>query len=191
MAKKRSSLSLPSSSSSSRGGGGSAVWLDVQEDGELEGGTKLMVTMNKMEEGKGRSKRIRYRSTVPLHGADEQRISGLKRFRLTHSSDPRDSMDAKQELKSAAMADFQRQKWERDADNLEDTEEDKDGGASLVFCCPSQILWSRTCVHLPSFPLEPPCLFGAFSDSPTKLEARVDGTGRYERGPREPQTQHG
>ena len=67
MAKKRSSLSLPSYSSSSRGGSGGTVWLDVQEDGELEGGTKLMVTMNKMEEGKGRSKRIRYRNTVTLH----------------------------------------------------------------------------------------------------------------------------
>ena len=41
MAKKRSSMSLKSSSSSSRGGGGGTVWLDVQEDGELEGGTKL------------------------------------------------------------------------------------------------------------------------------------------------------
>ena len=139
------------------------MWLDVQEDGELEGGTKLMVTMNKMEEGKGRSKRIRYKSTVTLQdGADEQRITGIKRFRLTHSSDPRDSMDAKQERKSAAMADFQRQKWERDADNLEDTEEDKDGGASLVFCCPSQIFWSRTCVHLPSFPLDPMSLWCFF-----------------------------
>ena len=106
MAKKRSSLSLPSSSSSSRGGGGSTVWLDMQEDGELEGGTKVMVTMNKMEEGKGRSKRIQYRSTVTLHGADEQRISGLNRFRLTHSSDPRDSMDAKQELKSVSWRTF-------------------------------------------------------------------------------------
>ena len=72
MAKKRSSLSLPSSSSSSRGGGGGTVWLDVQEDGEREGGTKRMGTMNKMEEGKDRSNRIRYKSTVTLHGADEQ-----------------------------------------------------------------------------------------------------------------------
>ena len=35
------------------------MWLDVQEDGELEGGTKLMVTMNKMVEGKGRDPRGR------------------------------------------------------------------------------------------------------------------------------------
>ena len=31
-------------------------------------------------------------------------------------------------------------------------------------------------------------LFGVLSDSPTELEAQVDGTGRYERGPREPRT---
>jgi hypothetical protein len=83
MPKKRTSLSSPSSSSaSSGGGGGGTVWLDVQEDDELEGGTKLMVTMNKMEEGKGRSKRTRYRSTVTLYGIDERRISGLNRFKM-------------------------------------------------------------------------------------------------------------
>ena len=90
-----------------------------------------------------------------MHGADERRISGLKRFRLTHSSDPRDFKDAKQALMSAAMADFQRLKRERDADNSKNIEEDEDGGASLVFCCPSQILWSRTCVHLSCFPWDP------------------------------------
>jgi hypothetical protein len=170
MPKKRTSLSSPSSSSaSSGGGGGGTVWLDVQEDDELEGGTKLMVTMNKMEEGKGRSKRTRYRSTVTLHGIDERRISGLNRFRPTHSSDPRDSEDAKQALMSAAMAGFQRQKRERDADNLEDTDEDDDGGAYLVCCCPSPILRSRTCVHLLCFPWESPCLFGVLSVSPTEL----------------------
>ena len=140
MPKKRSSLSSPSSSSSSRGGRGGTVWLDVQEDGELEGGIKLMVTMNKMEEEKGRSKRTRYRSTVTLHGADERRHSGLNRFRPIHLSDPRDSRDAKQALMSAAMGGFQRQKREQDADNLKDTEEDEDGGTSLALCCPSQIL---------------------------------------------------
>ena len=141
----------------------------TQEDDELEGGTKLMVTVNKMEEGKGRSKRTRYKCTVTLHGIDERRISGLNRFRPTHSSDPRDSEDAKQALMSAAMADFQRQKRERDADNLEDTDEDDDGGAYLVCCCPSPILRSRTCVHLLCFPWESPCLFGVLSVSPTEL----------------------
>jgi hypothetical protein len=49
MPKKRISLSSPSFCSSSSGvGGGGSVWLDVQEDGELKGGTKLVVTMNKI-----------------------------------------------------------------------------------------------------------------------------------------------
>jgi len=48
MSKKRSSYS----SSSSVDGGG-AMWLDVAEDDELVGGTKLRLTVNKMEQGKG------------------------------------------------------------------------------------------------------------------------------------------
>jgi hypothetical protein len=80
-----------------------------------------MVSMNKMVEGKGRSKRTRCMSTVTLHGADERSISGLNHFWPTHPSDPRDS-DAKQALMSAAVADFQRQKRERDADNSKDTD---------------------------------------------------------------------
>ena len=188
MPKKRSSLS-PSSSSSPEGGVG-ALWLDVHEDGELKGGTKLMVTVNKMDEGKGRSKRTRYRSTVTLHGADELRISGLKHFRPTHSSDPRYSEDAKEALVSAAMEDFQRQKRERDqrdACNLEDTDEDDHGGAYLVCCCPSQS-FSLVPLFTSSVSLGTPCLLGVLSVSPKELEAQVDGTGRYERGPREPRT---
>ena len=65
-----------------------------------------MVTMDKVAEGKGRSKRTRYRSTVTFHVADEQGTFGLNHFRPIHSSGPRDSKNAKQALIGATMADF-------------------------------------------------------------------------------------
>ena len=83
MSKKRSF----SSSSSSVDGGG-AMWLDVAEDDELVGGTRLRFTVNKMEQGKGRSKRTRYKCTLTLHGADESRVGGLRRFQTTLKADP-------------------------------------------------------------------------------------------------------
>lgn len=134
MSKKRSSYS----SSSSVDGGG-AMWLDVAEDDELVGGTKLRFTVNKMEQGKGRSKRTRYQCTLTLHGADESRVHGLGRFQKTLKADPAGSEEGEQQLRQLAMADFRRQKREqKDSGRLEDSdeeeEEEEENGACSVPC---------------------------------------------------------
>jgi hypothetical protein len=75
-----SKRAAPSSFSSGVDG---AEWLDVEEDDELEGGIKLKVNVNKMEEGKKISKRTRFRCTVTLHGGDDGKIEGFESFRPT------------------------------------------------------------------------------------------------------------
>jgi hypothetical protein len=140
-----SKRAAPSSFSSGVDG---AEWLDVEEDDELEGGIKLKVNVNKMEEGKKISKRTRFRCTVTLHGGDDGKIEGFEPFRPIFTSDPRGSEDAKQKLRGDAMADFRRQKREREQGNLDDTDNDDDGGAYLVCFCLSSILRSCSCAHI-------------------------------------------
>ena len=89
------------------------MWLDVAEDDELVGGTKLRFTVNKMEQGKGRTKRTRYKCTLTLHGADESRVGGLRRFQTTLKADPAGSKEGEEQLRQLAIAGFRRQKREQ------------------------------------------------------------------------------
>ena len=168
----------PPSSSAASEDGSNFLWLDVVEDDELKGATRIKVTVSEVIEKRGKKKRKRYQCNVILCGASDEEVGGFKRFNHPFNDDPRSFSDAKGTLKAKAMADFRRQKRARQREQGDLSGSNRDDGPCfclLLFIVPmltSLFLLSASCSLLP----------GSYSAT----EARGDGNQGYQHRPQCP-----
>ena len=116
--------------------GDSVMWLRV-EDEDIGAAELLRVTVNENTTGSGKRRRTSFVCTGTLHKGEEERMEEYGRAQKKVKADPRIDEGLQLELQRDMMANFRRQKREREADNLVDSEEDDDdGGEHLCFLHP-------------------------------------------------------
>ena len=117
-------------------GGSSVMWLRV-EDKDIDAAKLLRVTVNENTTGSGRKRRTSFVCKGTLHNDNEERMGEYDRAQKKIKADPRIDEGLQLELQRDMMANFRKQKREREADNLVDSEEDDDGeGGNLCFSPP-------------------------------------------------------
>ena len=130
------------------------------EDKDIDAARQLRVQVRKLEEGKGKKKRSRWVCWGAVHGSDKTGL-GHGRVQKKVRNDP--GNDQSKELQRDMKANFRRQKREREADKLVDSEEEGDeGGAHLCFppppsscfilCCAMPAHKTSSASLSPSFP---------------------------------------
>ena len=105
------------------GGGDSVMWLRV-EDEEIDGAKLLRVTVSTTGSGKKR----RFVCTGTLYMGKDDHMREYARAQKKVKADPRNDEGLQLELQRGMMANFRKQKRDREADNLVDSEEDGDDG---------------------------------------------------------------
>ena len=113
--------------------GDSVMWLRV-EDEDIDEAKLLRVTVNENTTGNGKKRRTSFVCTGTLHKSKEERMGEYDRVQKKVKADPRIDGGLQLELQRDMMANFGKQKREREAGDLVDSEEDGDGeGANLCF----------------------------------------------------------
>ena len=127
--------------------GDSAMWLRV-EDEDIDEAKLLRVTVNENTTGSGRKRRTSFVCTGTLHKDNEERMGEYDRAQKKIKADPRNDQDLQLALQREMMANFLKQKREREGDNLVDSEEDGDGeGGNLCFLHSPPFSFSLYCAH--------------------------------------------
>ena len=128
-------------------GGDSVMWLRV-EDVDIDAAKLLRVTVNENTTGRGRKRRTSFVCTGTLHKDNEERMGEYDRAQKKIKADPRIDGGLQLELQRDMMANFRKQKRERDADNLVDSREDGDGkGGNLFLSSSPPPSFSLYCAH--------------------------------------------
>ena len=130
-------------------GGDSVMWLRV-EDVDIDAAKLLRVTVNENTTGRGRKRRTSFVCTGTLHKDNEERMGEYDRAQKKIKADPRIDGGLQLELQRDMMANFRKQKREREAKSPVDSEEDDDDGGEHAFASsippPS---FSSCCAHAP------------------------------------------
>ena len=100
-------------------GGDSVMWLRV-EDVDIDAAKLLRVTVNENTTGRGRKRRTSFVFTGTLHKDNEERMGEYDRAQKKIKADPRVDGGLQLELQRDMMANFRKQKRDREADNLVD-----------------------------------------------------------------------
>ena len=115
------------------GGDDSVMWLRVKDE-DIDAAELLRVTVNENTTGRGRKRRTSFVCTGTLHKGKDDHMREYSRAQKKVKADPRNDEGLQLELQRDVMANFRKQKREREADNLVDSEEDGDGeGGNLCF----------------------------------------------------------
>ena len=116
-------------------GGDSVMWLRV-EDVDIDAAKLLRVTVNENTTGRGRKRRTSFVCTGTLHKDNEERMGEYDRAQKKIKADPRIDGGLQLELQRDMMANFRKQKREREANSPVKSEEEDDDGAPST-CRPS------------------------------------------------------
>ena len=114
------------------GEGDSVMWLRV-EDEDIGAAELLRVTVNENTTGNGKKRRTSFVCTGTLHKDNEERMGEYDRAQKKIKADPRIDGGLQLELQRDMMANFRKQKREREADDLVDSEQDDDDGGEHAF----------------------------------------------------------
>ena len=115
------------------GGGGSVMWLRV-EDEDIDAAKLLRVTVSKSTTGNGKKRTTSFVCKGTLHRGKDDNMGEYARAQKKVKADPRNDEGLQLELQRDMMANFRKQKRERETDNLVDSGEDDDeGGEHLCF----------------------------------------------------------
>ena len=130
------------------GGGDSVMWLRV-EDEEIDAAKLLRVTVTKSTTGSGKKRRTSFVCKGTLYKGKDDHMREYSRAQKKMKADPRNDEGLQLELQQDMLANFQKQKRERE-DSLVDSEEDDDDGGEHAFGSsippPS---FSSCCAHAP------------------------------------------
>ena len=99
------------------GGGGSVMLLRV-EDKDIGAAELLRVMVSESTTGSGKKRRTSFVCTGTLHKDKDDRVGGYARAQKKMKTDPRNDDGLKLELQRDMMANFRKQKREREAVNL-------------------------------------------------------------------------
>ena len=120
------------------------------EDKDIDAAKLLRVTVNENTTGSGRKRRTLFVCKGTLHKGNEERMGEYDRAQKKIKADPRIDEGLQLALQRDMMANFRKQKREREADSLVDSEEDDDDGGEHAFAStippPS---FSSCCAHDP------------------------------------------
>ena len=115
------------------GGGDSVMWLRV-EDEDIGAAKLLRVTVSKSTTGNGKKRTTSFVCKGTLHRGKDDKMGEYARAQKKVKADPRKDEGLQLELQRDMMANFRKQKRERETDNLVDPGEDDDeGGEHLCF----------------------------------------------------------
>ena len=112
--------------------GDSAMWLRV-EDEDIDEAKLLRITVNENTTGNGKKRRTSFVCTGTLHKSKEERMGEYDRVQKKVKADPRIDGGLQLELQRDMMANFGKQRREREAECLVDSEEDDDDGGEPAF----------------------------------------------------------
>jgi hypothetical protein len=114
------------------GGDDSVMWLRVKDE-DIDAAELLRVTVSKSITGSGKKRRTSFVCTGTLHKGKDDHMREYLRAQKKVKGDPRNDEGLQLELQRDMMANFRKQKREREADNLVDSEEDDDNGGEHAF----------------------------------------------------------
>ena len=132
-------------------GDDSVIWLRV-EDKDIDAAKLLRVTVNENTTGRGRKRRTSFVCKGTLHKGNEERMEEYGRAQKKIKADPRIDEGVQLELQRDMMANFRKQKREREANSPVDSEEDDDDGGEHAFASsipPPPPSFSSCCAHAP------------------------------------------
>ena len=113
------------------GGDDSVMWLRV-EDEEIDAAKLLRVTVTKSTTGSGKKRRTSFVCKGTLYKGKDDHMREYSRAQKKMKADPRNDEGLQLELQQDMLANFQKQKRERE-DSLVDSEEDDDDGGEHAF----------------------------------------------------------
>jgi hypothetical protein len=125
------------------GGDDSVMWLRVKDE-DIDAAELLRVTVSKSITGSGKKRRTSFVCTGTLHKGKDDHMREYLRAQKKVKGDPRNDEGLQLELQRDMMANFRKQKREREADNLVDSEEDDDDGGEHPCFLHSPLLHSLT-----------------------------------------------
>ena len=114
------------------GGDDSVMWLRVKDE-DIDAAELLRVTVSKSITGSGKKRRTSFVCTGTLHKGKDDHMREYLRAQKKVKGDPRNDEGLQLELQRDVMANFRKQKREREADDLVDSEQDDDDGGEHAF----------------------------------------------------------
>ena len=119
------------------------MWLRAV-DKDIDAAKLVRVAVSESTTGRGSKRKTSFVCTGTLHKGKDDRMGEYVRAQKKVNTDPRCDGGLQLELQRVMMANFRKQKRQREADNLVDSEEEDDEGAHL--CPPPSFL---CCAHVP------------------------------------------
>ena len=136
------------------GGDDSVMWLRVKDE-DIDAAELLRVKVSKSTTGSGKKRRTSFVCTGTLHKGKDDHMREYSHAQKKVKADPRNDEDLQLELQRDMMANFRKQKREREADNLVNSEEDgddgqpDDGGEHAFASSTPPPSFSSCCAHAP------------------------------------------
>ena len=136
------------------------------EDEDIDAAELLRVMVSESTTGSGKKRRTSFVCTGTLHKDKDDRVGGYARAPKKMKTDPRNDDGLQPELQRGMMANFRKQKRDREADDLVDSEEDDDDGGEHPCFLHSPLL------HSPHAAPTPPSMTDAPRNARLRRSAR-------------------
>ena len=138
------------------------MWLRAV-DKDIDAAKLVRVSVSESTTGRGSKTKTSFVCTGTLHKGKDDRMGEYVRAQKKVNTDPRCDGGLRLELQRFMMANFRKQKRQREADNLVDSEEEDDEGAHLSlllhsYAAPTFLSHTQPCAHSHRCFSRVPCL---------------------------------